>query len=378
VKKEVRILFVIRTLLRAGAERMLVNTCNELMQRSGFKIAVYTVNPGNEFQELLDPRVLVQGGDVTFHFSLYKKNRFKNNNYIDFAHSFKPDIIHSHLHYGDLLAHSYYYHNAVYFSHQHNSEVQEYNALNWKKVFNKRMWSDYYEFYWLKDKFKKHQTDFIACSAGTQEMLKNRIGLGKITTLPNAIPIPELKYVYKSLNNVIINLIWVGRLSDVKRPELAIHIAKELHNRNVRFSLKIIGEGHNFNKCIDLINKYQLNERVEMCGLVNDMDSIYSKADLLIHTAIYEGLPMVFIEANSFGVPIISSDCIPNNEILVNGENGNIIYTDNPIAFSDTIEKIYKSQLLYEKLSKNSIQAAKNYGIQKYVDRLIKIYNTKI
>jgi glycosyltransferase involved in cell wall biosynthesis len=376
--KKTKVLFVIPTLLRAGAERMLVNTCNELVKIPNFDIAVYTVHPGNDFQEILDPRIIVKGGDVSFHFSLYKKNKFENTNYINFVNEFQPDIIHSHLYYGDLLTHSYNYPKAIYFSHQHNSEVQEYNGINWRKFFQKRMWSDYYEFSWLKSNFKNHRTNFIACSAGTEKMLHNKIGFGKIIKLPNAVPLPILNYDHKKLNVDSLNLIWVGRLSNQKRPQLAIKIANELKNINVNFKLKIIGQGINFDHCKDLIQKLQLEEYVEMTGLIDKMENIYSEANLMIHTAVYEGLPMVFIEANSYGIPIISSDCIPNNEILTDGENGNIIQSENPLEFAVTIERIYNSQSIYEELSKDSIVIAKKFGIEKYVEKLIEVYRNEL
>lgn len=376
--KEIKVLFVIRTLLRAGAERMLVNTCNELLQRHNFEVAIYTVNPGNEFQRILDPRVIVNGGDVNFHFSLYKKNRVENKNYINFVSAFKPDIIHSHLHYGDLLTHTYHYPQAIYFSHQHNSEVQEYNGINWKKVYSKRMWSDFYEFSWLKDKFKKHETNFIACSAGTKAMLENKIGFGKITTLPNAIPLPMLNYTHKPIKEEVFNIIWVGRFSDAKRPDLAIKVAKELKDRNIKFTLNMYGRGKNETACNTLIDALELQNHVKIMGLVDKMGGVYASANFMLHTAVYEGLPMVFIEANSYGIPIISSDCMPNNEFLSNGKNGVIVSSENTKYFANSIEKIISDKHLYEKLSEQSIENAKEFGIEKYVDRLIDIYKSVI
>ncbi|MEN9441387.1 MAG: hypothetical protein RLZ33_1464 [Bacteroidota bacterium] len=372
--KKTKVLFVIRTLLRAGAERMLVNTCNELVKIPNFDIAIYTVHPGNDFQEILDPRIIVKGGDVSFHFSLYKKNKFENTNYISFVNEFKPDIIHSHLYYGDLLTHSYNYPKAIYFSHQHNSEVQEYNGINWRHFLQKRMWSDYYEFSWIKNKFKAHRTNFIACSAGTEKMLIKKIGFGEIVKLPNAVPLPNLAYVNKTIKEDCLNIIWVGRLSNEKRPLLAIKIANELKNNNVNFKLKVVGQGINFDNCIKLIQKFELEEHVVMTGLIDNMSDVYAEANLMIHTAIYEGLPMVFIEANSYGIPIISSDCMPDNEILIDGKNGYIVYSDEPSEYAKSVEKISKSSLIYNEMSKNSIEKAKDFGIEQYTARLIELY----
>lgn len=376
--KKIKVLFVITNLRRGGAERMLVNTSNELVRKSNFEVAIYLVSQGNEFEDILDHRVGIYGGDVSFHFSIYKKNKIDNEDYINFINDFKPNIIHSHLFFAELLTHSYYYPEAFYISHQHNSEVKVYNGISWNKLLNKRMWSDFYEFSWLKDKFKKHQTNFIACSAGTLEMIEKRIGLGKIISLPNAVPLPEIDYTFKTLNSNCINFIWVGSLTNVKRPQLAISVAKELKDKGLMFKLKIVGDGNNSEECSNLIEKLQLEDYVEMMGLVNKMDTIYLPADLMIHTAVYEGLPMVFIEANSYGIPIISSDCMPNNEFLSNGKNGVIVPSENPKHFADSIEKIISDKHLYEKLSEQSMNNAKEFGIEKYVERLIGIYNNEV
>lgn len=376
--KRIKVLFVIRTLLRAGAEKMLVNTCNELVSRQNFDIAIYTVHPGNELQDILDSRVTVVGGDVSFHFSLYRKNRFENENYIQFVNQFKPDIIHSHLYYADLLIHSYFYPHAIYFSHQHNSVVKEYEGIQWKNFFKKSTWTNYYEFIWLKKRYRKFKTSFIACSAGTETMLKKKVGTGKIFTLPNSISLPSLPYTNKTITNDVLQIIWVGRLSDAKRPQMAIEIAKCLRDRNVAFHLKMVGVGIHLENCNALIQKHQLESNVQMTGLIHEMNEVYRNADLMIHTALYEGLPMVFAEANSYGIPIISSDCMPHNEILVNGKNGYIIQTNNPKDYADLIEKIKNSPELYAELSKNSIEQSKRFDIKNYVDKLISIYAAEL
>lgn len=353
---------------------MLVNISNELIRRNNFEVAIYTVHPGHQFEGILNDKVIVQGGDAAFHFSLYKKDRFNNENYISFVNDFQPDIIHSHLHYGDILSHTYHYKGAKYFSHQHNSFVAEYKKIKLNDVLEKRSWTNYYEFQWLKNKFKKYNTRFIACSQGTAEMLKERIGFGKVFTLPNAIPLPTLNYAYKAIPDDCIQLIWVGRFSNVKRPELAIEIAKLLKAKGVRFQLKIIGAGDHFELCQKRITAYQLEEQVQLTGLVQNIEEYYKAAHLMVHTSTYEGLPMVFAEALSYGIPIISSDCMPNNEIISHGQNGYIIQSDDLNAYVTHIMRTLANKDEYQVLSENAIESAQRFGIEKYVDQLLDSY----
>lgn len=370
-----KVLFTIRTLLRAGAERLVVNLANELVRHNEHEVAIYTVHPGYAFDGILDNRVIVKGGDVEFHFSLYKKNKIVNNNYIDFVNEFKPDIIHSHLHFGDLLAHSYHYKSAKYFSHQHNSEVPEYKKFNWVKFYKKKTIADWYEFNWIKKQFKSFKTQFIACSAGTELLLNKMIKFSRVYTFPNAVPLPEIIYQNKQLQKPL-QIIWVGRFSDVKRPHWAVKIADQLKKKGVVFKLTLVGDGPRFGSTKQLVAKCNLDKEVELLGAVDKIEDIYNQAHLMIHTSVYEGLPMVFIEANSYGIPILSTDCMPNNEFLKDGVNGRIIKDDDLVNFANEIEKMISDSEYYEELSANSVLNTKRFGIKQYTKKIIEIYNS--
>lgn len=373
VMERIKVLFVIRTLLRAGAERLVVNISNELVRTGRADVAIFTVDKGNEFEDVLDKRVVVKGGEIKFSFSLYKRNHFFNNSYVDFLHSFKPDVIHSHLYYGDILAHSYLYPGAKYFSHQHNSEVQEYNGFQLKNL-SKRMITDFYEFVWFKKRLKKFKTTLIACSQGTHEMLDKKLKATPKILMANAIPLPELTFPEKKVDPSHLKLIWVGRFSDAKRPQMAILIANELKKMNLSFLLQMVGVGINEAKCKQLIEQYNLEEYVHLTGLVNDMSSVYLNADLMLHTAVYEGLPMVFIEANSYGIPIVTSDCMPNNELVKNGVNGEVLKSESTKDFANVIVKFAEDISYFSEHSTGAIKVAQKYGIQQYVDKLLNEY----
>lgn len=375
---KLRVLFIIRTLLRAGAERLVVNISNELVAKDYAEVAIYLVDGGNEFQGILDSRVQVLGGDVSLRFSPYKKNKFNIDSYKAFVESFRPNIIHSHLYFGDLLAHSWYYKDAVYFSHQHNSKVQEYSGIYLKGICSKRMWTDYYEFSWLKKKMKLHDTELIACSRGTYDMISRKIDFAKSHLFPNAIPLPSQEFLRVPKTRNTHNLIWVGRFSDAKRPFLAIEVAKLLKERNFPFTLNMFGIGIHFDECQNLIDKYGLQQVVHLNGLVADMEPYYEEATLMLHTAVYEGMPMVFIEANAYGIPIITSDCMPNNDFIKERVNGIVIKSEAPEIYADCIQELLQSEQFFLALSKGALQVANTFDIQQYTNKLLVLYQSKL
>ena len=86
-----KILFVAQSLKKAGAERMLVNICNELVKDKKNEIVVFLMKMINEFQNELDSRVIISGGDSEIRFSLSKKNVVRNYKFIEYINTFKQN-----------------------------------------------------------------------------------------------------------------------------------------------------------------------------------------------------------------------------------------------------------------------------------------------
>ncbi|MDB4683213.1 glycosyltransferase [bacterium] len=117
--------------------------------------------------------------------------------------------------------------------------------------------------------------------------------------LEPSIP-PNINHLYISTSNDIVNLLWVGRLEKVKNPFLALETLKLLPEN---YNLTIFGSGSLSPFLAEFSNRNNIRQRVKFTsGLVD-----YSSFDCLIHTANYEGLPNVLIEAISKKVPVIST-----------------------------------------------------------------------
>lgn len=103
-------------------------------------------------------------------------------------------------------------------------------------------------------------------------------------------------------------LIWVGRLSDEKRPldavTLMAYVTKEIPDAK----LYIVGGGNQniYTRLQSRIESLHLENNVELVGFTLQVDEYYRKANIYICTSEYEGLPLTFAEAMSHGLPIIS------------------------------------------------------------------------
>src|SRR5690554_4792667 len=107
-----KILFVIPSLGRGGAERVVINICNELVKNEMHRVSILIFQGDNLYKDEIDSRVNIVKVNIQLSFSIYKRNIFKIQEYIDYLDHFKPDIIHSHLYYADLLTHAFHYKKA--------------------------------------------------------------------------------------------------------------------------------------------------------------------------------------------------------------------------------------------------------------------------
>src|SRR5690606_30927743 len=86
------------------------------------------------------------------------------------------------------------------------------------------------------------------------------------------------------------------------------------------WKLQIIGQGEDQELLERLIKKYEL-KNVELVGPTSNIGLYYSEASFLVMTSRFEGLPMTLIEAQSYGLPIISFDCLTGPSEVLNNKN---------------------------------------------------------
>lgn len=154
---------------------------------------------------------------------------------------------------------------------------------------------------------------------------------------------------YKSHKQIIIS---VGRLSEVKAQYHLVKILAEMRKHGCEAGLVILGEGPERNKLEDLIKDKNLLSHVYMPGEVKNPFPYIKHADVFALCSVYEGLPMVLIEAAACDCPIVSFDMrsgarevlAPNSDILMTAQG--IEYAE----FGVLVQPCYENGILSESL----------------------------
>jgi len=119
-------------------------------------------------------------------------------------------------------------------------------------------------------------------------------------------------------------LLAVGRLHVVKDHAFLVRACARLVTVGVDVECLIAGDGPERNRLQALIQECQLEHRVTLLGHVvrEQMDSLYSRADVVVLTSRSEGIPLVLMEAMARSKIVIAPAITGIPELVIGGKTG--------------------------------------------------------
>jgi glycosyltransferase involved in cell wall biosynthesis len=103
---------------------------------------------------------------------------------------------------------------------------------------------------------------------------------------------------------------FIGRFAVQKNPLFLIEIFKEIRKRRDNAQFVIIGAGNLENQMLNLVDEYGIKDNVSWLGRREDIRQFYNAFDAFVLPSRYEGLPVVGLESQASGLPVLFSDAI--------------------------------------------------------------------
>ena len=142
---------------------------------------------------------------------------------------------------------------------------------------------------------------------------------GKVTVFKTVIDTekhkfePELREKcrreYGLEDNIVIG--HIGRFTAQKNTLFIIDIFEKIAKREPKAKLLLIGHGELEEEMMNRVRKYGLQDRVLNLGKREDIHQFYNAMDCFLLPSLYEGLPVVGVEAECCGLPMFFSTEIP-------------------------------------------------------------------
>lgn len=274
---------------------------------------------------------------------------------------FKPDIIHAH-DFTATVKSAFLNTKIPIVSHIHQNP-------DWLKTINKNS----IILYLVSKKINKviAVTPALVGSLNKYKKINN-----KIVVAENIVDIDEIRSKSCGSNSDIYDVIFIGRLVDVKDPMRFIEIVKNLAEHRSETRVAIIGDGYLKKECIEAIKEFKLEKNIDFKGFQNNPFPILKNSKLLVMTSKSEGLPMTAIEALALAKPVISSN-INGIESFIDESCG--LICDNNDQYVEGIINLLDDEEGYKKMSVSAEKKAeKMFDTDGYKRKIIEIYDSVI
>lgn len=132
----------------------------------------------------------------------------------------------------------------------------------------------------------------------------------------------------------------IAVLSQQKGVNYLLESARELLERDPRLRFVIVGGGRLEQELREQCNQYGLDGKVQFTGWRSDALRLLGALDIFILPSLWEGLPMVLLEAMATELPIVVTDVADNRNIIENGVSGLVIPPKDPAAISKALRRM--------------------------------------
>lgn len=227
-------------------------------------------------------------------------------------------------------------------------------------------------FPYLRKTAAKYSDEFVVLTNKDKSNYQSHIKLSTpIHVIPNPIERHEISYDEDSKT-----ILSVGQLNNVKRFDRVIELGKEIFAIHPEWNWKIFGDGPEKSHLEYLIKQFHLENNIFLMGAESNQNRIYHDGSFLVMTSETEGLPMVLLEAKSYGLPLISFDIMTGpSDIILDNINGFLVPMYDMDEMKNKILTLIENTQLRNEFAKNSylnIEKFEKEGIMKKWKEIIK------
>ena len=207
----------------------------------------------------------------------------------------------------------------------------------------------------------KVRQDLLEAGIGSKE----KFGLMPPGLAIGNLPSKNDTLTFFGLNNERMQCAFIGRVTQIKRPDRFLEVVSEIKKRNIGLDFFIAGDGDLLEVCRERIIAESLP--VKVLGWQSNIEKVLSAADIVVLTSDNEGTPLSLIQAGMAGLPVVSTNVGSVPEVVLDNVTGLITSLDVQ-EIADTLEKLVSDKAWRAQLG----SAAQDFTLANFgVERLV-------
>lgn len=348
-----KVIFIIPCIGSGGAERVVVNLCNELSKRE-YEVGIITLLSNEEQYQLSRMVKHYYLGETSSSKIIRVFQRFTRLRKL--VKRIKPDVV-------IAFDRNYGITSCLGLKCRIIGSERNDPYSNMKKNSPQKIFRD-----WLyrKADIIVFQTEYAKKYFGHEIQLKSVI-------IPNPVNTSYLPTPYTGARKP--QIVTACRLTEQKNLPMMIEAFASFNKLYPEYSLVIFGEGHLLDKLKRYAEIMGVGKKVFFPGYVKDLHERINSATMYVSSSDYEGISNSMLEAMAIGLPVICTDCPAGGAAMViqNGINGYLIPVKQPDAMMRAMCKVVEEKSHTLAISHKAVEVRKKYSIQEITDKWEKV-----
>jgi glycosyltransferase involved in cell wall biosynthesis len=168
---------------------------------------------------------------------------------------------------------------------------------------------------------------------------------------------------------------YVGRMSDEKNPLGFIELAERLGGMNSELDFEMFGSGADAVLIKERVARSPLAQRLKYHGFVDHSRDALRQLDVLILPSKFDGRPVIVMEANACGVPVIAAPVGGIPELVCEGINGFLVSPTETERIRALLAKWQEQpQALHAMKLATRTHALQHFSREKMIERYAEIF----
>jgi glycosyltransferase involved in cell wall biosynthesis len=338
---KIRVLEVLATLKRAGAERTAVTLAAGL-DRGRFEcemVSLYDAFPGGFEPELAEAGIAVH--------HLGKHTGFDPRMYPRLGRvmaAYRPHIVHTHSY---VMRYVWPVSTARVVHTVHNLAAKEVDRLG----------------RFLHRRAMRRGASFVAIGAVVAESFREMYGAPPAAVIPNGVDLPAARLdraTWRRENGFAgddVLIVSVARLDPQKNPLLLADSLPE----DPRCHLLLAGDG-------SLAAQLGGKPRVHLLGVRADIPELLQACDVFALASDFEGLPVAVIEAMAAGLPVVATSVGGVPELVEQGRTGVLVAAGDGAGLAGALATMVADAGLRAEMGARAVERARLFGAGRMID----------
>ena len=194
-----------------------------------------------------------------------------------------------------------------------------------------------------------------------------------IEVIPNACSFETDKCSALTAKNVLA----VGRYCPQKGFDMLIDIWHMVHFGMPDWHLNIVGDGEQRERLERKIAYYGLQESITLAKPTGDIKSYYLNSSVVALTSRYEGLPMVLLEAQVFGLPVVAYRCkCGPRDLIRGGVNGFLVQVGSRRRAALRLMGLMKDVSLRQRMGRAAKENSKHFSQEEVMKKWTNLFES--